>query len=273
LIHGLGWDAGRLWAGVLSALAEAGFRAYAPNLRGVGGTEATDAAYTTDLYARDLEAFLDAFGIDRLPVVGFSMGASIAGALGGAVVQGVGPDTRLRRPARDRGRAARGRGDAGAGRNARGPPPSPQNRPRRSFARLGGGEPGAVEDFKRWRAGDEPGRALPGVPVGLRRRHAGRGAGRGTADAGDRRRYDAFCELDDMRAMAEAIPGARFDVIEACGHMATIEQLEAFNRVLVGFLQDEGPRMRIGLVTGSAPFAGLPDNPAADLLGPASTGR
>jgi pyroglutamyl-peptidase len=67
---------------------------------------------------------------------------------------------------------------------------------------------------------------------------------------------DAFCELDDMRAMAEAIPGARFDVIEACGHMATIEQLEVFNRVLVGFLQDEVPGMRIGLVTGSAPFAG-----------------
>jgi pimeloyl-ACP methyl ester carboxylesterase len=81
LIHGLGWDAGRLWAGVLPALAEAGFRAYAPNLRGVGGTEATDAAYTTDLYAQDLEAFLEALGIDRLPVVGFSMGASIAGAL------------------------------------------------------------------------------------------------------------------------------------------------------------------------------------------------
>ena len=64
LIHGLGWDAARLWAGVLPALAEAGFRAYAPNLRGVGGTEATDAAYSTDLYARDLEALLATLGID-----------------------------------------------------------------------------------------------------------------------------------------------------------------------------------------------------------------
>jgi hypothetical protein len=37
--------------------------------------------------------------------------------------------------------------------------------------------------------------------------------------------------------------------------------------VLVGFLQDAGGGMRIALVTGSAPFAGLPDNPASDLLG------
>jgi pimeloyl-ACP methyl ester carboxylesterase len=43
-----------------------------------------------------------------------------------------------------------------------------------------------------------------------------------------------------MRAMAEAIPGARFDVIEACGHMATVEQLDAFNTLLVGFLKDRG---------------------------------
>jgi pimeloyl-ACP methyl ester carboxylesterase len=43
-----------------------------------------------------------------------------------------------------------------------------------------------------------------------------------------------------MRAMAEAIPGARFDVIETCGHMATVEQTEAFNALLVGFLKDAG---------------------------------
>jgi hypothetical protein len=65
----------------------------------------------------------------------------------------------------------------------------------------------------------------------------------GIADAGDRGRYDAFCDLDDMRAMAEAIPGARFDVIEACGHMATIEQLRGVQRGLAGwFLKLRGWR-------------------------------
>jgi hypothetical protein len=62
------------------------------------------------------------------------------------------------------------------------------------------------------------------------------------------------------------LPGARFDVIEACGHMATIEQLEAFNACWLDFCKTGGWGMSVGLVTGSAPFAGLPDNPASDLL-------
>ena len=82
LIHGLGWDAWRLWRGVsCPRWRRPGSARSPPNLRGVGGTEATEAAYTTELYAQDLEAFLAALGITRAPVVGFSMGASIAAAL------------------------------------------------------------------------------------------------------------------------------------------------------------------------------------------------
>lgn len=81
LIHGLGWDAWRLWHGVIEALAGTGFRVLAPNLRGVGRTDTTGTAYSTALYAEDLDAFLSARGISHAAVVGFSMGASIAGAL------------------------------------------------------------------------------------------------------------------------------------------------------------------------------------------------
>jgi pimeloyl-ACP methyl ester carboxylesterase len=242
LIHGLGWDAARLWGGVLSALAEAGFRAYAPNLRGVGGTAATDAAYTTDLYAQDLEAFLEALGIDRLPVVGFSMGASDRGRIGGAVRSGDGPDTRLRWSPWHGGRPPRGGGDAGAGRNAG------ARRLRRGTGRgdlspaWAAANPAAVEDFKRWRSEmnqDALFRAFRSG-YGVDMRAVVQGAGLPTqVIAAD---TDAFCELDDMRAMAEAIPGARFDVIEACGHMATVEQLDAFNTALLGFLRDRGAR-------------------------------
>jgi pimeloyl-ACP methyl ester carboxylesterase len=241
LIHGLGWDAGRLWAGVLPALAEAGFRAYAPNLRGVGGTEATDAAYTTDLYARDLEAFLDAFGIDRLPVVGFSMGASIAGALV-ARSSRVSALTLACGGLHGTEAGRRGVEDMLARAEKLGPSAFAAEQAEAIFRPAwAAANPAAVEDFRTWRAAmnqDALFRAFRSG-YGADFRAAVRGAGVPTqVIAAD---TDAFCELDDMRAMAEAIPGARFDVIGACGHMATIEQLEVFNRVLVGFLQDEVP--------------------------------
>jgi 3-oxoadipate enol-lactonase len=240
LIHGLGWDAARLWGGVLSALAEAGFRAYAPNLRGVGGTAATDAAYTTDLYAQDLEAFLEALGIDHVPVVGFSMGASIAGALVARsdrvtaltlACGGLHGTEAGRRGVEEMLARAETLGPAAfAGEQA-----EAIFRPAWAAA-----NPAAVEDFKRWRSEmnqDALFRAFRSG-YGVDMRAVVQGAGLPTqVIAAD---TDAFCELDDMRAMAEAIPGARFDVIEACGHMATVEQLDAFNTALLGFLRDRG---------------------------------
>ena len=40
------------------------------------------------------------------------------------------------------------------------------------------------------------------------------------------------------REMARRIPGARLTVIEGCGHLTNIEQPEAFNRAVVGFLNE-----------------------------------
>jgi 3-oxoadipate enol-lactonase len=83
LIHGLGWDAARLWAGVLPALAGAGFRAYAPNLRGVGGTEATERPTAPTSTRGTSRRFSKRSGIDRLPVVGLFHGRLHRGALVG----------------------------------------------------------------------------------------------------------------------------------------------------------------------------------------------
>jgi 3-oxoadipate enol-lactonase len=240
LIHGLGWDAGRLWAGVLPALAAAGFRAYAPNLRGVGGTEATEAAYTTQLYAQDLDAFLQALDIDRLPVVGFSMGASIAGAL----VARSGRVSALTLACgglhgTEAGR--RGVEEMLARAETLGPAAFAEEQAEAIFRPAwAAANPIAVDDFKDWRAAmnqDALFRAFRsgyGVDMRATVREAGLPTQVIAADT------DAFCVLDDMRAMAEAIPGARFDVIETCGHMATVEQTEAFNALLVGFLKDAG---------------------------------
>lgn len=236
LIHGLGWDAARLWAGALPALAAAGFRALAPNLRGVGGTEVTSTAYTTALYSADIEAFLAAMRVGRAHVVGFSMGASIAGAL-------------VARSARvaTLTLACGGLHATEAGRDgveamlARaktlGPAAFAAEQARAIFhPAWAATHPDAVADFRIWRAAMDQAvlfRAFRSG-YGTDTRAAVRGAGLPTqviaADA------DAFLPLEDMRALAASIPGARFDVIADCGHMATVERSEAFNAALMGFL-------------------------------------
>lgn len=64
-------------------LAELGrsHRVISPDNRGVGSSPLGDDELTVDLMALDLERLLDAEGIDRLPVVGWSMGGFVAQAL------------------------------------------------------------------------------------------------------------------------------------------------------------------------------------------------
>jgi 3-oxoadipate enol-lactonase len=58
------------------------FALVAPDNRGMGGSDLGDPAeLTIDSMAADLEALLDELAIDRVPVVGFSMGGFIAQAL------------------------------------------------------------------------------------------------------------------------------------------------------------------------------------------------
>ncbi len=47
---------------------------------------------------------------------------------------------------------------------------------------------------------------------------------------------DAICGVAEMQAMAEAIPGAEFAVIPACGHMAPLEGPIHVNKAIRGFL-------------------------------------
>ena len=59
-----------------------GWRWLAPDLRGFGGTSASDApARTMDDHARDVLAFMDALRVERAAIAGLSMGGYIAFAL------------------------------------------------------------------------------------------------------------------------------------------------------------------------------------------------
>lgn len=51
---------------------------------------------------------------------------------------------------------------------------------------------------------------------------------------------DQITPAAGMRRMADAIPGARFTLIEAAGHLTPLEQPEAVNRALAGFLREVG---------------------------------
>lgn len=50
-------------------------------------------------------------------------------------------------------------------------------------------------------------------------------------------RQDPVTPLPDHEAMAARIPGARLEIIENCGHLSTIEQPDAVNRVLIDWLR------------------------------------
>ena len=79
LVHGFTADSGEV-AGVLGALAERGWHAVAPDLRGHGRSDhPTDPAdYSFELMAADVVALADHLGWERFALVGHSMGGAVA---------------------------------------------------------------------------------------------------------------------------------------------------------------------------------------------------
>jgi pimeloyl-ACP methyl ester carboxylesterase len=69
---------GEDWDPVFLAGLGKGFGVICPDNRGVGGSALGDATLTIDAMTADLEAMLDALEIERLPVVGWSMGGFVA---------------------------------------------------------------------------------------------------------------------------------------------------------------------------------------------------
>ena len=74
-IHGYPLDR-TIWAPQLDALD--GWRRIAPDLRGMGESDAPDLGYGMGTYAEDLVALLDALGVERAVVAGLSMGGYVA---------------------------------------------------------------------------------------------------------------------------------------------------------------------------------------------------
>lgn len=247
----------------LPALADAGWHAVAPDLRGHGTSHAPadESAYDLTLLAGDLLALADHLDWFRFALLGHSMGGMVAQVATLAAPERVEAlvlmDTSAGPVGVDRDLAdlsvevVRSGGmallseviaslpegsplDTTASRNARRTRPSP----------LGGDDPEAS-----WAAFGEakmqaasPAMYAAMVPVML--------------DQADRRpalaglsipalvmvgEHDELF-LDDCRALADAIPGARLDVVPGAGHNPQHEAPEAWLGTLVAFLAGVAPR-------------------------------
>jgi 3-oxoadipate enol-lactonase len=77
LVHGHGADL-RLWEPQVPALVDAGYRVIRYDVRGHGRSTAPPSGYTWENYALDLRDLLERIGVARAHVVGLSMGGGIA---------------------------------------------------------------------------------------------------------------------------------------------------------------------------------------------------
>jgi pimeloyl-ACP methyl ester carboxylesterase len=84
LLHGFP-DSSYLWRNQIPALVDGGFRAIAPDLRGMGDSDKPQEveAYRMTTIARDVVALLDHFELERAHVVGHDFGANLAWVVAG----------------------------------------------------------------------------------------------------------------------------------------------------------------------------------------------
>jgi YbgC/YbaW family acyl-CoA thioester hydrolase len=235
-IHGYPLDR-TLWQYQLSHLA--GCRRVAPDLRGMGLSDAPDLGYSMTTYAQDLAALLDVLGVDDAVLCGLSMGGYVAFEF-------------LRRwPARVRGLVlmdTRAEADSADGRRARDA----------QAAQLREGGPSVVADAMLPQLLADP--DVTHSPVAARVRRiiaAAPVAGLAGALAAMRDRPDStdllaaleciptlvvsgdrdrIIPADRAREMAGRIPGARVEIIAGAGHLPPLERPAETTAVLGAFL-------------------------------------
>jgi 3-oxoadipate enol-lactonase len=241
-VHGYPLDR-TLWSPQLAGIE--GHRLIAPDLRGLGLSDAPDLGYSMPTYADDLAALLEALQVDEVVLVGLSMGGYVAFEF-------------LRRH-RERVRAlvlcdTRADADAPEVRRARDQ--------QASLAREQGAAAIVEHMLPRMLAAGAA-QAIPHVVERVREMMCGAPvAGIAGALAAMRDRIDATAllatledvptmivvgELDaltppDMaRSMAATLPAARLEIIPGAGHLPPLERPVEFNAVLTDFLRSLPP--------------------------------
>ncbi|MEU9444435.1 alpha/beta fold hydrolase [Streptomyces sp. NPDC048304] len=238
LIHGHPFDR-TLWAPQAGALAEAGYRAITPDLRGYGRSSVTPGKVLLADFADDLAALLDHLGIERAVVGGVSMGGQIT------------MEFQLRHPRRVRAlvlsdTSAPAETDEGK-----------EFRNRLADRILAEGMDGYADEVIDKMLASYNVAAMPDAAarvLGMMRATDPRGAAaalRGRAERPDYRDTlaavtapvlivvgadDVFTPVADAEAIHRLVPHATLTVVEKAGHLPGAEQPESFNTALLDFL-------------------------------------
>ena len=231
-----------LWRHQVSELP--GWRSIAPDLRGMGQSDAPDLGYSISTYAADLLALLDLLMIDQAVICGHSMGGYVAFEILRQARSRVRAMVLLAtRAAPDSSEGRKGREAAMALAREKGAAAVAESMLPRVLAPATLVErPAVAEEARRMMAAtpvagivgalgamrDRPDSApllgtLEGLPVLL------------IAGAGDQ-----LIPSEQMKEMAGQIPGATFHTVAAAGHLIPLEQPEAVNRLLRDFLDRLG---------------------------------
>jgi len=237
-IHGYPHDRS-IWAHPMAELE--GFRRIAPDLRGMGESDAPDLGYSMDTYAGDLAALLDTLGVEEAVLCGLSMGGYVAfeflrrwrRRVRGLVLM----DTRAEA---DTGEAKRGRDAAAAtARESGAAAVASALLPGMLAPTTLSGSPDVVDRVRSMMAAT-PVAGIVGALGAMRERSDSTEllpalAGLPTLVlVGE---DDALTPPAQARAMADAIPGATLAVIPGAGHLPPVERPVETTRVLLDFLR------------------------------------
>lgn len=233
-VHGFPLDR-TLWTPVLDALD--GTYRIAPDLRGFGRSDAPDLGYSMATYADDLIALLDSLGVGRAVVCGLSMGGYIAlelarrapERLAGLVLM----DTRANA---DSAEARRERDATAQQVRDRGPGPIAEAMMGRLLSER---TPAVVAERVRATIMRTPVAGLIGALGAMRDRPDSTGllsrlsAVPTLVVVGE---DDPITPPATARDLANAIPGARLEVVSGAAHLPPLEQPKATARLLGDFI-------------------------------------
>lgn len=242
LLHGFPLDR-TMWDDQLPELARR-YRVIAPDLRGHGESFAPPGPYTMAEHVADLRALLDRLGIDRVALVGLSMGGFVTMSFleqyPERVWAAVLADTRAQADT-DATKAFRAE-QADVVQRAGMAPFVGQNLPRMYTPATLRDRHDLVDRYRRIVGRARP-QAVAAALAGL--------AARADLTATLERitcpvlvvvgSEDLTTTPEDARLMAERIPGARLELIDGAGHLANIEAPERFTAVVLQFLEGSEP--------------------------------
>ena len=239
LLHGYPFDKS-MWSEQIDAIAAAGFRAIAPDLRGLGETQASSEVARMDDMARDAAALLDQMRVEQAVVCGLSMGGYVAlefielfpTRVRGLVLAGT------RAPADNEQEKAGREQQVQTMLRAGMVPISIATLPKLLAKQTLAEKPEVVKRVRAMITKSDPkGAAAAQRGMAARRDYSEDLPKIGVPTLIIVGREDSIRPIADAEFMQRSIQNSRLEIIEDAAHMTNMEQPEIFNRVLIEFLE------------------------------------